>query len=138
MILCEEKHSQMVLSECFAMGRMPCEGVAKSVPHLKTKPFKCLAFSCQNMKRLRNRIIRKFLICRDKIVDCKSAHAGSIPASASTFESPVDQGLRGFFMSAIWRSVPQLFGSVPQPDAFSVRDWNAGGCICLEGPLSEP
>ena len=103
MILCEEKHSQMVLSECFAMGRMPCEGVAKSVPHLKTQPFICLAFSCQNMKRLRNRIVSKFMIYMDKIVDCKSAHAGSIPASASTFESPVDQGLRGFFMPAIWR-----------------------------------
>ena len=31
---------------------------------------------------------------------CKSAHAGSIPASASTFESPADSRLRGFFMAA--------------------------------------
>ena len=31
---------------------------------------------------------------------CKSAHAGSIPASASTFENPADYGLRGFFMPA--------------------------------------
>ena len=29
-------------------------------------------------------------------MDLKSARAGLIPASASTFESPVDQGLRGF------------------------------------------
>ena len=90
----------MVLSEYFAMGSMPCEGGAKSVPHLKTKPFICLAFSCQNMKRLRNRIVRKIMIFKEKIVDCKSAHAGSIPASASTFESPADSRLRGFFMAA--------------------------------------
>ena len=40
------------------------------------------------------------MIYMKKIVDCKSAHAGSIPASASTFESPVDQGLRGFLLVA--------------------------------------
>ena len=72
MILCEEKHSQMVLSECFAMGRMPCEGVAKSVPHLKTKPFICLTFRGKNMERLRNPIRRKLQVCKEKIVDCKS------------------------------------------------------------------
>ena len=43
-------------------------------------------------------------------VDCKSAHAGSIPASASTFESPVDQGLRGFFVPAkMGGCVPHFF-----------------------------
>ncbi len=52
------------------------------------------------MKRLRNRINRNAMIFNEKIVDCKSAHAGSIPASASTFESPVDQGLRGFLLGA--------------------------------------
>ena len=52
------------------------------------------------MERLRNPIRRKLQVCKEKIVDCKSAHAGSIPASASTFESPADQGLRGFFMLA--------------------------------------
>jgi len=41
---------------------------------------------------------------------CKSAHAGSIPASASTFESPADYGLRGFFMAAIWRITSAIFG----------------------------
>ena len=97
------------------MGRMPCEGVAKSVPHLKTQPFICLAFSCQNMKRLRNRIVSKFMIYMDKIVDCKSAHAGSIPASASTFESPADSRLRGFFMTA------EKGGCVP-------HFWKASAC----------
>ena len=52
------------------------------------------------MERLRNPISRKFQIFKGKIVDCKSAHAGSIPASASTFESPADQGLRGFLLGA--------------------------------------
>ena len=60
------------------------------------------------MERLRNPIRRKLQICKEKIVDCKSAHAGSIPASASTFESPVDLGLRGFFMPA------EKGGCVPQ------------------------
>ena len=76
-------------------------GETKSVPHLITEPFICLAFSCQNMKQLRNLIIRKLEIFKEKIVDCKSAHAGSIPALAPTFKSPVDQGIRGFFMPAI-------------------------------------
>ena len=40
------------------------------------------------MKRLRNRIYRKILIFKEKIVDCKSAHAGSIPASASILKTP--------------------------------------------------
>ena len=52
------------------------------------------------MERLRNPIRRKLQICKEKIVDCKSAHAGSIPASASTFESPADQGLLGFLLGA--------------------------------------
>ena len=42
---------------------------------------------------------------------CKSAHAGSIPASASTFESPADLGLRGFFMAA------EKGGCIPQNEA---------------------
>lgn len=53
----------------------------KSVPHLKTKPFICLAFSCQNMKRLRNRIIHKIMIFKEKIVDCKTAYTSFSPAS---------------------------------------------------------
>ena len=77
------------------------------------------------MKRLRNRIIRKFMICRDKIVDCKSAHAGSIPASASTFESPADYGLRGFFMAA------------EKGDVFSKMKLKAAGCRLVYKVIDE-
>ena len=70
------------------------------------------------MERLRNRIRRKLQICKEKIVDCKSAHAGSIPASASTFESPADYGLRGFFMPAIWRITSAIFGIASATRAF--------------------
>ena len=49
-------------------------------------------------------------LLRTSVPACKSAHAGSIPASASTFESPVDQGLRGFFVPAkMGGCVPHFF-----------------------------
>lgn len=60
----------------------------KSVPHLKIKPFIWLRFMRINLNRLRNKNRSNLLILIKKVVDCKSAHAGSIPASASTFKAP--------------------------------------------------
>ena len=44
---------------------------------------------------------------------CKSAHAGSIPASASTFESPADNGLRGFLCLQERGNEFRIFGRLP-------------------------
>ena len=56
---------------------------------------------------------------------CKSAHAGSIPASASTFESPADLGLRGFFMAA------------EKGDVFSKMKLKAAGCRLVYKVIDE-
>ncbi len=39
---------------------------------------------------LRNWGLFNYLLNKKKVVDCKSAYAGSIPTSASTLENPVD------------------------------------------------
>ena len=56
---------------------------------------------------------------------CKSAHAGSIPASASTFESPADLGLRGFFMAA------------EKGDVFRKMKLKAAGCRLVYKVIDE-
>ena len=58
----------------------------KTVLHLKMKSFIYLTFKHIKLRRLRNRINCNLLIFKLKIMDCKSAHAGSFSASASAFE----------------------------------------------------
>ena len=65
------------------------------------------------------------MIYIEKIVDCKSAHAGSIPASASTFESPADSRLRGFFMAA------------QKGDVFRKMKLKAAGCRLVYKVIDE-